>query len=229
MTENEAIKELEKFQLQIEHSIAEEDCCEYGNSGKTLQEDKEFLDAFDVAITALKEIQQYRAMNRKLRKCFGDCDGLLKAVVDEICYRISVKEPTKLRLLANEDADMWDAYRAIGTVEELTDLMVVISEDSDKCGEDGIDLEFIKNLIELKHYRDIGTLEECREAMEKQKPKKPNRSGMDEQDYYVCPNCGADIGSIDDYFPRDRYCHECGQAIQWGENLEGMKDVTSEM
>lgn len=74
--------------------------------------------AFGTAIKALEEIQQYRAMNRKLRKCFGDCDGLLKAVVDGICYQISVKEPIKLRLLTNEDADMWDAYRAIGTVEE---------------------------------------------------------------------------------------------------------------
>lgn len=74
--------------------------------------------AFETAIKALEEIQQYRAMNRKLRKCFGDCDGLLKAVVDGICYQISVKEPIKLRLLTNEDADMWDAYRAIGTVEE---------------------------------------------------------------------------------------------------------------
>lgn len=74
--------------------------------------------AFGTAIKALEEIQQYRAMNRKLRKCFGDCDGLLKAVVDGICYRISVKEPIKLRLLTNEDVDMWDAYRAVGTVEE---------------------------------------------------------------------------------------------------------------
>lgn len=67
-------------------------------------------------------------------------------------------------------------------------------------------------------------MEECRQAMEKQKLKKPNRSGMDEQDYYICPNCGADIGSIDDYFPRDRYCHEYGQAIRW-KNLEGMKEM----
>lgn len=81
----------------------------------------------------------------------------------------------------------------------------------------------ISALKEIQQYRKIGTVEECREAMEKQKPKEPNRSGMDEQDYYVCPNCGADIGSIDDYFPRDRYCHECGQAIQW-DNLEGMED-----
>ena len=60
MTENEAIKELEKFQLQVEHSIAEEERCEYDNLEKALQEDKEFLEAFDMAISALKEIQQYR-------------------------------------------------------------------------------------------------------------------------------------------------------------------------
>ena len=47
---------------------------------------------------------------------------------------------------------------------------------------------------------------------------------MDEQDYYTCPNCGTNVGDIDDYFPQDRYCHECGQAIQWDENLEGMED-----
>lgn len=81
----------------------------------------------------------------------------------------------------------------------------------------------IEAIKEIQQYREIGTVEECREAAEKQNPKKPNRSGMDEQDYYVCPNCGAYIGSIDDYFPLDRYCHECGQAIQW-ENLEGMEE-----
>ena len=79
-------------------------------------------------------------------------------------------------------------------------------------------------LKEIQQYREIGTVEECREAVKKQKLKTPGRTGMDEQDCYICPNCGADIGSIDDYFPRDRYCHECGQAIQWNENLEEMED-----
>lgn len=82
----------------------------------------------------------------------------------------------------------------------------------------------ISALEELQQYREIGTVEECREAVKKQKLKTPGRTGMDEQDCYICPNCGADIGNIDDYFPRDRYCHECGQAIQWNENLEGMED-----
>lgn len=79
-------------------------------------------------------------------------------------------------------------------------------------------------LKEIQKYREIGTVEECREAVKKQKLKTPGRTGMDEQDCYICPNCGADIGSIDDYFPRDRYCHEFGQAIQWNENLEEMED-----
>lgn len=79
-------------------------------------------------------------------------------------------------------------------------------------------------LKEVQQYREIGTVEECREAVKKQKLKTPGRTGMDEQDCYICPNCGADIGNIDDYFPRDRYCHECGQAIQWNENLEEMED-----
>lgn len=82
----------------------------------------------------------------------------------------------------------------------------------------------ISAIKEIQQYREIGTVEECREAVKKRKLKTPGRTGMDEQDCYICPNCGADIGSIDDYFPRDRYCHECGQAIQWNENLEEMED-----
>lgn len=102
MTENEAIKMLENILIDY----------------KNLKNAILCQQMVDLAVKALREVQEYREMDRKLRKCFGDCDGLLKAVVDGICYRISVKEPIKLRLLTNEDADMWDAYRAIGTVEE---------------------------------------------------------------------------------------------------------------
>lgn len=72
---------------------------------------------------------------------------------------------------------------------------------------------YSRQCSELDAYKEIGTVEECREAVEKQKPKKSNCTGMDEQDCYICPNCGADIGDIDGYFLRDNYCRECGQAI----------------
>lgn len=114
--------------------------------------------------------------------------------------------------------------------EAIEDLQYLITEYGAYPPEAGIcttigSLQYaISSLEEIQKYREIGTVEECREAVEKQKLKTPGRTGMDEQDCYICPNCGADIGSIDDYFPRDRYCHECGQAIQWNENLEEMED-----
>ena len=111
-----------------------------------------------------------------------------------------------------------EAIEILEEVKELDDTMYAYNP----AYMNSLDIA-IEALKEVQQYRKIGTVEECREAMGKQKLKKPNRSGMDEQDYYICPNCGADIGSIDDYFPRDRYCHECGQSIRW-KNLEGMED-----
>lgn len=76
-------------------------------------------------------------------------------------------------------------------------------------------------LKEIQQYREIGTVEECREAVEKQKPKKPrilsSRGGKGGK-YCVCPRCNGVTGKY------ISYCRSCGQAIQWNENLEGMED-----
>ena len=113
-------------------------------------------------------------------------------------------------------------YRELGTVEDIRDLLIVISEDSDNANEHGIDLEIIKNLIELKHYRVIGTVEECREAREKQKAKKPiigadfmvgsddNGEPIWKHDY-ICPECG--LGIAGEYI----CCPYCGTYIDWSE------------
>ena len=91
----------------------------------------------------------------------------------------------------------------------------------------------IEALKEIQQYREIGTVEECREAVEKQKPQKPKDSlkidpvidengayvDADVTVYLICPNCGEMIG-IDESC--DKFCRECGQAID--ENLEGMED-----
>lgn len=69
---------------------------------------------------------------------------------------------------------------------------------------------------ELQEYKQLGTLEEAREAMEKQKAKKPNNVGTEGYRYtdtYRCPACGGNFSGtgIADY------CYHCGQAIDWGE------------
>lgn len=80
----------------------------------------------------------------------------------------------------------------------------------------------IKALEEIQQYREIGTVEECREDREKQKSKKPVK---DKYHHNCCPTCGwivsYDEGWGEKYVP---HCENCGQAIQRDENLEGMED-----
>lgn len=61
----------------------------------------------------------------------------------------------------------------------------------------------------LGHYKQLGTLEEVREAVEKQKKKKPRASNR----CYVCPRCGL-VTSIK---IKHNYCDACGQHINWRE------------
>lgn len=48
--------------------------------------------------------------------------------------------------------------------------------------------------------------------------RKPVATGTDDMDFYLCPNCKASVGSLDDYFEMNqesKYCYHCGQAIDW--------------
>lgn len=65
----------------------------------------------------------------------------------------------------------------------------------------------IKALEEIQQYRAIGTVEECRAAMEKQKPKKPVMDGYCCFESYECPTCHHDISN------EQKYCDKCGQKL----------------
>ena len=79
----------------------------------------------------------------------------------------------------------------------------------------------IKALEDVQRYREIGTVEECRVAVEKRKPKKPSESRCSEKTHYRCPNCG--------YIPltvyangyrlgnKPDFCEKCGKAIDWSD------------
>lgn len=77
-------------------------------------------------------------------------------------------------------------------------------------------------LKEIQRYREIGTVEECGKAMEKQKAKAP---AVDKYHHTCCPSCGwvvaGDTGYGKEYLP---HCENCGQKILWDESLEGMED-----
>ena len=68
----------------------------------------------------------------------------------------------------------------------------------------------IKALEEIKQYRTIGTPEECRAAVEKQKAKKPHKNY--EKFSGVWCSCGSYLG-VD----KPNYCSDCGQKLDWSD------------
>ena len=79
-----------------------------------------------------------------------------------------------------------------------------------KCAEEHIQLA--EWLEELKQYRAIGTLEECRESVEKQTDEKPTAVlGTFGGKEYECKNCGSDVCY------GDEYCRWCGQKLDWSD------------
>lgn len=76
----------------------------------------------------------------------------------------------------------------------------------------------IEALKEIQQYREIGTVEECREAVEKQTQKKCAIDSCPDHTHYKCPSCGQIELSIYKHgFPRlgriTKYCENCGQAL----------------
>ena len=86
-------------------------------------------------------------------------------------------------------------------------------------------------LKEIQQYRKIGTVEECREAIEKQRPKKCIIDSCPDHAHYKCSSCGQIELSIYKHgFPRlgriTKYCENCGQALI-DNSQKGMEDAVS--
>ena len=75
---------------------------------------------------------------------------------------------------------------------------------------------FLENFISLfgenQQYRAIGTVEECREARERQRGKKPIKGRIFKSlGYYQCQICGGL------FMRNEKFCSQCGQAIDYSE------------
>ena len=108
--------------------------------------------------------------------------------------------------------------------EAIRDLEYLIEEYSAYPPETGVNetigsLQYcITALKEIQRYREIGTVEECREAVEKRKAKKCVIDSCPDHTHYKCPSCGKihlsrykhgcpNLGRI------PRFCENCGQAL----------------
>lgn len=78
------------------------------------------------------------------------------------------------------------------------------------CGIYDMEDTAIEALEEVQQYRQIGTVEECRTAREKQIPKKPDFT--EDKEFALCPCCNCE-GLLD----KQKYCDNCGQKIDWSD------------
>ena len=178
---------------------------------------KEVDEACDLTIKALEEIQQYREIEAEIKEQYHanvDIKKLMRCFIETI---FKGEKHEGFCILTNDDAKMWEKYRAIGTVEEVKRMQrysalakkhSTIGQVIDSCAE----------------YEAIGTVEECREARERQIPKKPNiTTGQNDTDKLACcPTCDSNVDWTYEGFWRkgkQKYCHECGQAIDWSETV----------
>lgn len=103
---------------------------------------------------------------------------------------------------------------AIKELETSIDLARMCTQNYERKNEiQGYEMA-IKALEEVQQYRQIGTVEECREAVEKQTAKKVKSiSPVKDGDSYVCligrcPCCGDILEE------NTVYC-DCGQRLDW--------------
>ena len=70
-----------------------------------------------------------------------------------------------------------------------------------------------KAIEECAKYEKIGTPEECKIAVEKQRPRKPINPD-DDYGTFKCPNCNGLIFT-EGRFETHKYCLLCGQKLDW--------------
>ena len=80
----------------------------------------QFFEGIDTAIKAIKEVQQYRALEKHLTDMFGNSLSL-ETVIDELERQLKEPgnpHPINAKILTYEDAKAWEEYKTIGTPEE---------------------------------------------------------------------------------------------------------------
>lgn len=205
MTENEASTRLEVIRAGL-----------LGGADVEVVSSEENIQAIDTAIDAIEDVQQYRALEKRLSDMFCSSTSL-KTVVDELERNLKEPDsphPMKARILTHKESADWDAYRAIGTPEECQKSVSICKAMIDRKITPEDMEEYMKFEDEL--VKRGFTFSSLLEAREKQTAKKPDYEGdgyADGQlvyDTWICPCCGKHYEiDCDDY----DYCPNCGQKL----------------
>lgn len=139
-----------------------------------------------------KREMQKITMTEKLIRNENEAIEAIKANMPTSGYQM-LRESLDMAIKALEEIQQ---YREIGTVEQV--------------GNQKYNLGIAYKII--SDYQNVGTVEECREAVEKQKPKKARFYSWS----LYCPDCGQLVGNRR-FKWENNFCRNCGRAIDWSE------------
>lgn len=141
-------------------------------------------------------------MTEKLIKSYADAIDCLKKNKPTSGYYM-LQESVDMAIKALEEVQHWHTSVINPKIKN-----VFANSSTQICQNCDHKDEYIEELeAEVKEYREIGTPEECRAAVEKQKPKKPVMDGYCCFESYECPTCHHDISN------EQKYCDKCGQKL----------------
>lgn len=177
MTENEAIIRFDFIR-----------CALLGGTKPHIMPNEENIGLVDAAIKALKEVQQYQALEKRLSDMFGGSLSL-KMCVDELERILTEPDsphPMNAKILTYQEAADWEAYREIGTVEECRA---------------AVEKQTAKRALHQGCYDKNGEWHEW--------------NGINGKPYELCPNCRANLCCETPLDIKPKYCKSCGQKLDW--------------
>lgn len=138
-------------------------------------------------------------------------------------YKDTGLTPDQLReidKLYSEQAKELSEYKKLGTFEEFK-----ILKETHLTGNELVQIFY--KLKQLKEYEELGDLEDVRQAVDKQKVKKPYISEVDSGlfdcdtymktvDVYKCPACDSFLNVVNEE-EYTQHCPKCGQKLDWSD------------
>lgn len=228
MALEEAIKILEKKKEYSERIIDNF----LSHSRGEIKDANETIEMCDMAISALKEIRQYREI--------GTVEECKKAVKEEdilkfyYCeseddYYLGQRVENKYYARYGKTGFTWFMSRYLPWGEHVIAPNTLWKEYT--YPSEPKEIPFFEWLQGFMKKYCGGTVEECRKAVANQKAEAVMNGKLLKNFYgnpYCikgdCPTCGREsIKSTD-----TDYCYVCGQHLKWDENLDGMKESEGE-
>lgn len=206
MTENEA-----KRFLKIEKECANRDCDRNCAQCDIVQKVEDLNSAYDAAIKALEEVQRWHTsvINPKIKNVFANTST-------QICQNCDHKDEYIEELEAEVEPYRALEKRLTGMFGGELSLETVVDElerqlkEPDNPHPINAKILTYEDAAAWDAYHAIGTPEECRAAVEKQKPSKPETTRLT----IGIGRCKCGVEFLD---RKTNYCGNCGQKLDWSD------------